>query len=609
MRSIWIVCVALAALCACGDNNEEPGPERIVVSVDRTDLGVGDTVRVTARYDGEAGGDDIAFASSDPSRASVAGEGGAATVTALAAGDVAITATGRGLTASIDLAIAPASIVRIELAPLQPRVAAGTTAQLAASAVYSDGSRGDITQTAAWTTDRDEIATVVRGLVTGVAQGDATITAQFDGVHASTRCTVTAEIASIAIAPATLTADVGADVPFTATATLTDGTTANATEQVAWSSSDTAVAAISNDAGTRGIADARAAGAATITATLGALTATAQLSTALAPVGPWAPEPGFAPALACVDGVKFASQSDLVYVCTAASGVVKGTVTGTAIAWSTAAVSNPQGQALAAHTTAISTMMYMGAPQAGTDNWFRSNDGAATFTPSLLLDSAGAPRSFYAGRFQPQIGNILASWDPNGGAPQAVLLTGMNPPQNVRVVGAATGTVRAIAGSATNNLYVGVFGETPTGAPATGGVFRSTNSAVTWTAQDTGIAAADKNRVLSLVADAADPLILYAGLAGGGRVYKTVDGGANWAPSASGLPAKARVAQLLISPHSAATLYAATQIGLYRSTDAGATWALAGFAGRAIRGIAQSGLEAGLLLVAVADGVGLYRAI
>lgn len=107
---------------------------------------------------------------------------------------------------------------------------------------------------------------------------------------------------------------------------------------------------------------------------------------------------------------------------------------------------------------------------------------------------------------------------------------------------------------------------------------------------------ADKDRVFSLVADAADPFILYAGLDGGGRVYKTVDGGATWAPSASGLPAKARVAQLLISPHSAAVLYAATQIGLYRSTDAGATWALAGFAGRAIRGVAQSGLEAGLLL-------------
>ena len=53
--------------------------------------------------------------------------------------------------------------------------------------------------------------------------------------------------------------------------------------------------------------------------------------------------------------------------------------------------------------------------------------------------------------------------------------------------------MRAIAGSVANNLYVAVLGETPSGGPATGGVFHSTNSAVTWTETDTGIAAADRD--------------------------------------------------------------------------------------------------------------------
>jgi len=168
--------------------------------------------------------------------------------------------------------------------------------------------------------------------------------------------------------------------------------------------------------------------------------------------------------------------------------------------------------------------------------------------------------------------------------------------------------VRAIVGSSATNLYAGVSGQTPAGAPATGGIFRSTNAAMTWTAQDAGIAPADRDRVTALVMDAADPAILYAAIAGGGRVYKTTDGGVTWLASASGLPPKARVSQLLISPQSSSTIYAATQIGIYRSGDAGATWTLAGFQGRRIRAVAQSGATAALVLVAVDDAVGLYRA-
>ncbi|HWU88906.1 MAG TPA: Ig-like domain-containing protein, partial [Kofleriaceae bacterium] len=596
----------------------------------------------------------------------------------------------------------PAALIGISVSPTQPAIAAGTTVQLAATATYSDGTTADITAAAAWSSDRQGIATVFQGLVRGRARGDATITARFNSAFfASTRIAVgaprlvsiavtpdnpilslgtpqqltatgtftdastqdlTAQVAwtssatsvatisptglastvgtgtttitatqgtisgsvqlmvasaavqSIAIAPATPDVALGADHPFTATATFSDLSTADVTDQVAWSSSDPLVATISNTAGSRGVADARGTGATAITATLGALSSTTQMTVFLAPVGPWAAEPGFAGVQGCADGIKFSMASDYVYVCTTTAGMMRGQITGTAIAWSSPStgLTNLQGQAIAAHTMSAVTMMYMGAPQPGVANWFRSNDSAATFTPSLLLDSAGNPRAFYAGRFQPMIGNILGSWDPGAGTPQAVVVTGSNPPTAVHPIAGATGTVRAIAGSAANNLYVGVLGETPAGAPATGGVFRSTNSGVTWVAQDTGIPAADKDLVVSVVIDPGNANVLYAGLRGGGRVYKTTDAGATWTPSAAGIPAKARVTQLLISPQSASTVYAATNLGLYRSTDAGATWVLAGFQGRAIRGVAQSGADGTLILVAVVevDGTaGLYRAM
>lgn len=621
-RPIWIAAAVLLALlggiAACGDNHEAPGPQDLVLSPPDLALRVGDTGRVTARYaiaGAELAAADVAWSSSDPALATVSGGGAEAAITAIAPGAVTIAAAGRGLTATLALSISPAELAGIEVAPAQPSVAAGRTVQLSATATYRDGTTADVTVAALWTSDREGLATVFRGLVRGRAPGDATITARFNGAFsASTRVAVgppviEAPLQALEITSSAPEAPLGADHPFTAIGTFADLSTADLTEQVAWSSSNELVAAISNTAGTRGLADALGAGATTITATLGAISGAAQLGVFLAPVGPWIPEPGVPAVRACADGVRFSMASDLVYLCTAASGLMRGTVTGTSISWSSASagITNLQGQALAAHAISVSTLMYLAAPAPGAANWFRSQDGAATFSAASLLDSAGDPRALYSGRFQPMVGTLLGSWDPGGGAPQAVILTGGNPPATVRVLG-ASGTVRAITGSAATNLYAAVLGETPAGAPATGGIFRSTNNAVTWTAHDGGIPAADRDRAVTLAIDPVEPAILYAGLLGGGRVYKTTDGGATWTASAAGLPAKARVSQLLISPQSPSTIFAATQLGLYRSDDAGATWALAGFQGRPIRAVAQSGATAALILVAADDDVGLYRA-
>jgi len=153
-----------------------------------------------------------------------------------------------------------------------------------------------------------------------------------------------------------------------------------------------------------------------------------------------------------------------------------------------------------------------------------------------------------------------------------------------------------------------VLGETPAGAPATGGVFRSTDSAVTWVETDTGIAAADRDRIATVTIDPTTPATLYAGVRGGARVYKTTNAGTTWTASGTGIPSDARVEIVYVSPQTATTVFAATDRGLYRSTDAGATWTLAGFDGRVVTGVAQSSANAALILVSVDDEVGLYRA-
>ena len=82
--------------------------------------------------------------------------------------------------------------------------------------------------------------------------------------------------------------------------------------------------------------------------------------------------------------------------------------------------------------------------------------------------------------------------------------------------------------------------------------------------------------VYCLAADPSNPVTLYAGTEHG--VYKSVDGGASWQASNTGLEIY-RVQTIAIDPVTPTTLFAGTitpdgveSVGIFRSTDAGATW-------------------------------------
>jgi len=74
-----------------------------------------------------------------------------------------------------------------EISPSESAVAlsAGNEKHLQAKAHLSDFSEDDITQEADWTSDDESIATVEEGTVTGVSEGETTITIQKDGVEAT----------------------------------------------------------------------------------------------------------------------------------------------------------------------------------------------------------------------------------------------------------------------------------------------------------------------------------------------------------------------------------------------------------------------------------------
>src|SRR4051794_37407852 len=76
--------------------------------------------------------------------------------------------------------------------------------------------------------------------------------------------------------------------------------------------------------------------------------------------------------------------------------------------------------------------------------------------------------------------------------------------------------------------------------------------------------------VTALVIDAVNPRILYAA-AGAGGVFKSVDAGATWAPAFDGLRGHAVLA-LAPAPKVSGTLYAGTDHGVFKTTDGGALW-------------------------------------
>lgn len=119
-----------------------------------------------------------------------------------------------------------------------------------------------------------------------LAPGTHSITAVYggDGTFSSSTSTPLNQVVSapqfITVSPNPASVGMGHTLQFTATGQYSDGSSADLTTFVTWSSSNTAIATISNAAGTQGLTTGvdAAKAAATITASVGATSGTAQLT-------------------------------------------------------------------------------------------------------------------------------------------------------------------------------------------------------------------------------------------------------------------------------------------------------------------------------------------
>lgn len=183
-----------------------------------------------------------------------------------ATGTSDITATFSGITGTAMLTAA--DVTSIDITPLNARAVRGTTRQFTATATLTNLAEQNITSFATWNSFSPQIAIInSNGLAAAISAGSAVLTASLGSASGQAAITVTEpELVSITIAPAGQTIALGGTQQFTALGTFSDGTKQDITADVAWISSNTAVAAFAT-AGVNGLASAVGQGTTSISAT------------------------------------------------------------------------------------------------------------------------------------------------------------------------------------------------------------------------------------------------------------------------------------------------------------------------------------------------------
>lgn len=187
---------------------------------------------------------------------------------------------------------------------------------------------------------------------------------------------------------------------------------------------------------------------------------------------------------------------------------------------------------------------------------FKSADGGAHWTATTLpgatkvylaIDPA-SPSTIYAARWG---GGVQKSVD--GGLEWSPVNNGMTSlSHNALVIDPVTPAT----------VYVG---------SSDGRVFKTTDGGDEWGPMNAGLSI---GVIDSMAIDPSAPATLYVG-GFSGQVFKTTNGGVEWNPSSFGLnPDRYNtITDVVIDPANPATVYAATNDGVYRSDDAGLTWA------------------------------------
>ncbi|WP_425807593.1 Ig-like domain-containing protein [Desulfitobacterium sp. Sab5] len=203
-------------------------------------------------------------------------------VTGKAPGTATITATYQGMSVSATLTVVDQWVLRID--PQNQTISIGETQQYIATVIHFNQQTEDVTNSVQWSSSDPSIANISQVnnqvIATGSSPGTVTITATYNGIHATATLNVDM-LMQLMITPQNKTISIGGTQDYTVTVTHFNQQTENVTSSASFISSDSTIASVNNN-----VATGNSAGTVTVTASYEGLQASATLNVVFNPYNP-----------------------------------------------------------------------------------------------------------------------------------------------------------------------------------------------------------------------------------------------------------------------------------------------------------------------------------
>lgn len=208
--------------------------------------------------------------------AGVVSVSGAGVATAIAGGSTTLRANSVAVEGTINLSVSTVTLVSLSVDPTPTAMANSSSKQLTATALFSDSSSLDVTDSASWSSANGSVASVnnssSKGLVSSASAGVVTITANYNSLNSNSVVTVNSSVLDhLEITPLNQVSTSGSYVSYFLTAVYTDNSTQDVTDLANWSSDNVTVIDIDNSS-QKGRANYITVGSATISGSYGGLT-------------------------------------------------------------------------------------------------------------------------------------------------------------------------------------------------------------------------------------------------------------------------------------------------------------------------------------------------
>ncbi len=151
-------------------------------------IGASQQFTATGTYsDGSTGTVAVTWSTSSASTATITASGLA---TGVIAGSVTVTATSGSVSGTAKLTVNAEVVTAIAVTPASVALTVGGAEQFTATATYQNGTSGNVTSSATWTSTNSSVVTVNLGFAIAVGTGTAGVTASLGGFNSSATVTV-----------------------------------------------------------------------------------------------------------------------------------------------------------------------------------------------------------------------------------------------------------------------------------------------------------------------------------------------------------------------------------------------------------------------------------